>query len=138
MTGGNKGYSVHGKESKYIRWVFDNSSQITFYVDRKIPEAFIDGSNKIKYGWILESKHVLENLTEDIKLNYKKYFDVFALIFTHNKELLNLDERFKWVPANGFWIKDPKMYEKSKMNSFITSNKNFTPGHLGNLWATGV
>ena len=79
MTGGNKGYSVHGKESKYIRWVFDNSSQITFYVDRKIPEAFIDGSNKIKYGWILESKHVLENLTEDIKLNYKKYFDVFAL-----------------------------------------------------------
>ena len=25
LTSGNKGYSTHGKESKYIKWVFDLS-----------------------------------------------------------------------------------------------------------------
>lgn len=133
LTGGNKGYSVHGKVSKYIEWVFDNSSQITFYVDGKIPEAFTDNVKGIKYGWIHESKYLIGNLIEDAKLNYQKYFEVFEMIFTHNKELLDLDERFKWVPANGFWIKEPKVYEKSKMISFITSNKNFTPGHSERL-----
>jgi hypothetical protein len=133
LTGGNKGYSVHGKVSKYIEWVFDNSSQITFYVDGKIPEAFTDNVKGIKYGWIHESKYLIGNLIEDVKVNYQKYFEVFEMIFTHNKELLDLDERFKWVPANGFWIKEPKVYEKSKMISFITSNKNFTPGHSERL-----
>ena len=27
-TGGNKGYSAHGKKSKYIEWVFDNTGNI--------------------------------------------------------------------------------------------------------------
>ena len=30
LTGGNKGYSVHGKESKNIEWVKDDSLEHTF------------------------------------------------------------------------------------------------------------
>jgi hypothetical protein len=129
LTGGNKGYSVHGKESKYIEWVLDNSSDITFYVDDKIIQALSDHIGGIKYGWLHESKHVIADIVLEVRNNYEKYFEVFENIFTHNKELLDLDSRFKWVPANGFWIKDAKIYQKSKMISFITSNKNFTPGH---------
>lgn len=133
LTGGNKGYSVHGKVSKYIEWVFDNSSNITFYVDDKIDQGLNDESDTIKYGWLCESKYVTPHIIRNIKENYQTYFQVYRYIFTHNKELLDLDERFKWAPANGFWIKDAKIYEKTKMISFITSDKNFTPGHAKRL-----
>ncbi len=32
LTNGNKGYSVHGKESKYIEWVHSGGDG-TFYID---------------------------------------------------------------------------------------------------------
>lgn len=129
LTGGNKGYSVAGKESKYIQWVKDSSLSQTFYVDNWINLAFSDEITGKKYGWLLESKQVNPQIVNEVKNNYLKYFEVFEVIFTHNKELLKLDDRFKWCPANGYWIKDAKLYPKSKMISFITSNKNFTTGH---------
>jgi len=133
LTGGNKGYSVAGKESKYIEWVKDPSLPETVYVDFWIDQAFTDGVIGTKYAWLLESKYVSPNIVERIKSDPEKYFTVFKYIFTHNKELLDLDDRFKWCPANGFWIKEPKIYEKSKIISFITSNKNFTQGHKTRL-----
>jgi hypothetical protein len=133
LTGGNKGYSVHGKESQYIEWVKDSSLPQTFYVDNFINVAFSDNFQGIKYAWLLESKEITPDIVEDVKINYKKYFKVFKYIFTHNKKLLELDSRFKWCPANGYWIKDAKLYPKSKIISFITSNKNFTQGHKKRL-----
>lgn len=129
LTGGNKGYSVSGKESKYIEWVKDPSLPETVYVDTWIDLAFSDRVAGKKYGWLLESKYVTPQIVNKVKENYLKYFEVFEYIFTHNKELLELDDRFKWCPANGYWIKEAKVYSKSKMISFITSNKNFTEGH---------
>lgn len=129
LSNGHTGYSVHGKVSKYIEWVFDGSSCTTFYVDDKINDAFYDSSNTVKYAWLNESKYIIPSITEQIKSEYKHYFQVFKNIFTHNEELLSLDPRFKWVPAQGFWIKTPKIYKKSKLISFITSNKNITDGH---------
>jgi hypothetical protein len=133
LTGGNKGYSVAGKESKYIEWVKDSSLNETFYVDGWIPQAFSDEISGIKYAWLLESKEVIPTIDQDIENRYEEYFKTFKYIFTHNKKLLNLDPRFKWCPANGYWIKEPKIYPKSKMISFITSNKNFTYGHKKRL-----
>jgi len=133
LTGGNKGYSVHGKESKYIEWVFDLSANETVYVDQNINQAFTDGIPGKKYGWLLESKFVVPGIADEIKANVEEYFKVFEYIFTHNKELLSLDSRFKWCPAQGFWIKEPKIYEKSKMISMISSNKAFTEGQKNRL-----
>jgi len=133
LTGGNKGYSVHGKESKFVEWVFDLSADETVYVDQNINQAFTDGLDGIKYGWLLESKFVVPGITEEIKSNLEEYFNVFKYIFTHDKELLALDSRFKWVPAQGFWIKEPKIYDKTKMISMITSNKAFTEGQKNRL-----
>lgn len=129
LTHGNKGYSVHGKEAKTVEWVFDKDNGVSFYVDRKMTEAFIDNVGGIKYGWLLESKFVTPDIVNDVKKNYEQYLEVFRYIFTHNKELLDLDDRFKWCPANGSWIENPKIYPKTKLISFITSNKNTTPGH---------
>jgi hypothetical protein len=133
LTGGNKGYSVAGKESKYIKWVKDSTLQETVYVDSWINEAFTDQVSGIKYAWLLESKYVTPDIVEEVKSNYEEYFKVFKYIFTHNKELLDLDGRFKWCPAQGFWIKEPRIYEKTKIISMISSNKEFTEGQKNRL-----
>ena len=58
----------------------------------------------------------------------------FDLIFTHNQELIKINpEKFKWVPAQGTWIKEPKIYDKTKMISMIASNKLMCEGHRNRL-----
>ena len=133
LTGGHTGYSVHGKVSKYIEWVQDGTGVSTFYVDSTIPQALIDNVGGVKYAWLLESNHVIDQIVNEIKMFPEKYLEMFDMIFTHNQELLKIDPKFKWVPANGFWIKDAKIYPKTKLISFITSNKNFTEGHKKRL-----
>ena len=39
LTNGNKGYSCHGKESKYIEWVKEGAED-TFYIDNTINKIF--------------------------------------------------------------------------------------------------
>ena len=65
LTNGNKGYSVHGKESKNIEWV-KNGSDITFYIDNTINNGIQDNRQGIKYLWLLESKNIKQGLVESI------------------------------------------------------------------------
>ena len=136
LTGGNKGYSVHGKESKYIEWVKDGGDA-TFYIDNTINVGVQDGRKGTKYLWLLESKYIKPGLVESILDNDNPLWqdnrriveDTYDTIFTHDQRLLALGDKYKWVPAQGFWIKEPKIYEKSKMISMIASNKNMCEGH---------
>ena len=128
LTGGNKGYSVHGKESKYIEWVKDGAES-TFYIDNTINNGIQDGRSGLKYLWLLESKYIKPGLVESIIDNRQIVEDTYHTIFTHDQRLLALGDKYKWVPAQGFWIKEPKIYEKSKMISMIASNKNMCEGH---------
>lgn len=129
LTDGNKGYSVHGKESKYIEWVKDGTGEATFYIDSTLAQAEFDEISGPKYGWLLESKYITPQIVDYVRMFPEKYLETFDIIFTHNQDLLKLDSKFKWVPAQGFWIKDPKIYEKSKMISMIASNKKMCEGH---------
>lgn len=129
LTDGNKGYSVHGKESKYIEWVKDGSGEATFYIDSTLGQAQFDGVSGPKYGWLLESKFITPQIVDSVRMFPEKYLETFDIIFTHNQDLLKIDSKFKWVPAQGFWIKEPKIYEKSKMISMIASNKKMCEGH---------
>lgn len=129
LTDGNKGYSVARKESKYIEWMQDFSANETVYIDQDIYKAFNDNIPGIKYAWLFESKYIAEFIVENIKANLNEFLKVFKYIFTHNQELLKLDDRFKFVPANGCWIMEPNIYEKSKLISMITSTKQMTQGH---------
>ena len=136
LTNGNKGYSVHGKESKYIEWVEDGGDA-TFYIDNTINEGVNDDRKGTKYLWLLESKYIKPGLVESIldntnpawQNNRQLVEDTYETIFTHDPRLLSLGDKYKWCPAQGFWIKDPKVYEKSKMISMIASNKNMCEGH---------
>lgn len=129
LTDGNKGYSVNRKESEYIEWVHDFSATETVYIDDNIYKAFNDNISVIKYGWILESPFLTTHLVENIKQNIELFFSVFKYIFTHDKELIALDNRFKFVPGMGSWIKNPKIYQKNKLLSMISSDKTISSGH---------
>ena len=128
LTNGNKGYSVHGKTSKYIEWVKEGGEG-TFYLDETINNGITDGRGGIKYLWLLESKFIKQGLVESIIENRQLVEDTYDTIFTHDQRLLSLGDKYKWVPAQGFWIKEPKIYEKSKMISMISSNKTMCEGH---------
>jgi len=132
LTNGNKGYSVHGKESQYIEWVQDGG-EATFYIDDTINDGVNDKRSGSKYLWLLESKFIKPGLVESIIQNRELVENTYEVIFTHDKRLLDLGDKFKWVPAQGFWIKEPKVYEKSKMISMISSNKRMCEGHLKRL-----
>ena len=135
LTNGNKGYSVHGKESKYIKWVTENDgfdsepAEDTFYIDNTINTGIQDGRTGLKYLWLLESKYIKPGLVESIIANREVVEQTYDIIFTHDQRLLSLGDKYKWCPAQGFWIKDPKVCEKSKMISMIASNKNMCEGH---------
>lgn len=134
LTNGNKGYSVHGKESKYIKWVKDHPlAEGTFYIDNTINDGIGDGRKGLKYLWLLESKHIKPGLVESIIDNKQLVEDTYETIFTHDQRLLALGDKYKWVPAQGFWIKEPKIYEKTKMISMIASNKRMCEGHVKRL-----
>ena len=128
LTNGNKGYSVHGKTSKYIEWVKEGGEG-TFYLDETINNGITDGRGGIKYLWLLESKFIKQGFVESIIENRQLVEDTYDTIFTHDQRLLSLGDKYKWVPAQGFWIKEPKIYEKSKMISMISSNKTMCEGH---------
>ncbi|MFL0773870.1 MAG: glycosyltransferase family 10 [Prochlorococcus sp.] len=134
LTNGNKGYSVHGKEAKNFEWTNDDSSaEGTFYIDNTINDGINDGRKGLKYLWLLESKYIKQGLVESIISNQQMVENTYETIFTHDQRLLTLGDKYKWVPAQGFWIKDAKIYEKSKMISMISSNKRMCEGHLKRL-----
>ena len=132
--GGNYGYSVWGKVSQHIDWVQDGSGEGTFYIDASIGQAFNSEVKGLKYAWILESTAILPQVTNWVKDNVNIVMETFDKIFTHNHDLVNIDPtKFKWVPAQGTWIKELKVYEKTKMISMIASNKNMCEGHRRRL-----
>ena len=128
--------SVWGKESKHIEWV-EEGCEGTFFIDNAIGLAFDNDDIKgPKYAWILESAAILPQIT-DFARNLPgkdRMLETFDTIFTHNQALINIDpDKFKWVPAQGTWIKEPKVYDKTKMISMIASNKNMCQGHRDRL-----
>jgi hypothetical protein len=125
--------SVAGKSSKFTEWV-DEGGDGTFYIDSAIGLSFDDSRSGPKYAWILESAAILPQITDWVKLNSNLVMNTFDIIFTHNQELIEIDpDKFKWVPAQGTWIKDLKVYDKTKIISMIASNKNMCEGHRKRL-----
>ena len=100
LTNGNKGYSVHGKVSKYIEWVKEGGEG-TFYLDETINNGISDGREGPKYLWLLESKFIKQGLVESIIENRQLVEDNMIL------SLLMIKDFFLLVTSiSGFLLKD--------------------------------
>lgn len=121
--------STYKQESKTISWNYNTiKSDTTFYVDSAVVSGLKDTESKIKYGWLLESKYIVRGLEKFCLDNISIFKKHYKNIFTHNKKLIQADsDLFKYAPANGTWIQEQKIYNKTKKVSMICSNKQITP-----------
>lgn len=129
-------HSCLNSPPKNFEWIFNvypKNKEPVVYFDDAIFRYMNDGYNGPKYGWLGESSEIIAPLimgvtsNKDIlKLRYKK-------IFTNDRRIINIDpEFFSYNPpaSNMPWIKEPNVYEKNKLCSYITSFKQFTSGHI--------
>lgn len=120
--------STWWKKPKSITYIKNKyESNISFYVDNGIKTGLTDNFTGTKYAWLLESRS-FHNLTNYVIDNFDKITNTYKYIFVNDNSLL-LNEQFKLLPGNGFWIEQPKIYDKSKLLSFVTSSKQQTIGH---------
>jgi len=114
------------KKSNYINWNHQvKNNDVSFYVDQNSILNGVENKNdgKIKYLWHLESPIINTNFIKIIEDNLEEVLDTYKLIFTYSDELLKLNPKFVFSPANGFWIENPKVYKKTKLISMISSSK---------------
>tara|TARA_R110000744_G_scaffold83267_1_gene163377 strand:+ start:3439 stop:4221 length:783 start_codon:yes stop_codon:yes gene_type:complete len=106
------------------------TSEKIIYTDSAEDSISIDHFSPATYAWLHESKSIIPQAYEAAKQNKELLKSQYKAVFTHDNDLIESDpEFFKMVPACGFWIEDVKVHPKSKLLSFITSNKVMCEGH---------
>lgn len=120
--------STWWKKSSNILWEYNTKDNpITFYIDGDLFQGINDRNDgKLKFLWNLESPQYNDNSINHIKNNLNDVLDTYELIFVYSDELLNLHPKFKFLPASGFWIENPNIFEKTKLISMICSDKTKT------------
>lgn len=119
--------SCHGRKPKYFEWDRRKyPSKICFFTDRVLSQAINDPSER-KIAWLYEPKSIDPTTYQWIINNHH----IFDYVFTYDKTLCDINEKFLFYPHGGIWIKDEdfKVYEKTKFCSIIASNKRQTIGH---------
>jgi len=116
------------KKSNNITWEYDTKNNpITFYIDGDLFQGLNDKNDgKLKFLWGLESPQYNNSFIHHVKSNLEQVLETYETIFTYSEELLNLDSKFKFLPAGGFWIETPQIHEKTKLVSMICSDKQKT------------
>jgi hypothetical protein len=121
-------YSSDFQTSDHIEWIRNftyENSDLYFLTDNYL---FTDISGDNLIGWIIEPRGINPTQYEKIKTKNEK----FKKVLTYDRELIELGGKFEFCPHCGCWIKpeDQKVYEKTKLVSYISSTKNFgTQGH---------
>ena len=84
-------------------------------------------NNKKVYGWIIEPPEIFSSNYDFAKQNYNR----FEKIFTYDKNLLDISDKFEFLPIGGCWLEksDWKIYDKTKNLCTVTSNKRITNLH---------
>jgi hypothetical protein len=120
--------STLSKKPTYFEWSKGNIEDVTFFIDDSISQG-LNTSCKRKFAWLVESRDIIPNAIEYVKNNYEAISKSYELLFTHSKEIYDLADNFVYLPSHGYWIEFPKIYNKTKLVSMISSSKNWTNGH---------
>jgi hypothetical protein len=109
-----------------FEWIRNDNEKYLILTDDSVYDINLYNNKKL-YAWLLESPLIKPNSYKFIKENYH----FFENIFTFDKNLLELSDKFILVPIGGCWIKEEerKIYEKNTDISIIASNKRQTEGH---------
>ena len=117
--------SKHNHPTEF-EWDSNTNGEHLIFMDNDVLKVS-SYKNKFKFAWLLEPECLIPKAYKFVKNNLEK----FDLIFTHNERILKMTDRAKFVPLGGMWIEPEHRYvqEKTKLNSFLFSDKNGAPGH---------
>lgn len=103
----------------------DNSDELLFITDYSLNR--VDSYEGIKVGMLVEPRAINPAIYDYITKNNNKFYKVL----TYDKELIETFDNVEFYPHGGCWIntEDHKIYQKTKLLSFIISNKIQTVGH---------
>lgn len=78
-----------------------------------------------KIAWTVESEAISPRVHEP------NILEPYNKVYTHNKKLIDISDKYIFVPVGGCWIKPDEqvVYEKNKNISIIASDKTTTEGH---------
>tara|TARA_R110001606_G_scaffold399176_1_gene581312 strand:- start:5055 stop:5852 length:798 start_codon:yes stop_codon:yes gene_type:complete len=126
MIGGGFTHDVcssAGSEPKLMVWDKSGMSDISIHIDYGVANIPPNPAKK-NYVWLSESKTINKPLYDWCIDNVKFLEDNFELLFTHDKSLVGLSNKFKLVTCSAKpWVKDVGIHTKSKLVSMIASNK---------------
>lgn len=116
--------SCANRVPEHIEWVKgQNIAPISIHIDNAILTTPTDKTKK-NYAWLSESKTIIPQVYQSVIDNLKYVEENFELVFTNDKSLLNLSDKFKLTICSAVpWINDRKIHKKSKLVSMITSKK---------------
>jgi hypothetical protein len=121
------------KNLKSFSWSNTYTKDIdgVFFFDDAISDGLDIDIDTRKYGWLAESRSITPAIIKKIKNDPSYFIEKYDLIFTHEKEICKIHEKFKFVqnPSAVTWVRQPKIYNKTKLISMISSTKNFCQGH---------
>jgi len=120
------------KKPSFFEWSKNNVEDITFFVDSQIKNG-ITVNCKRKFAWLVESKDIISDSVDYVKNNWKLVSENYEILFTHDKSIYELSDNFVYIPSHGYWIETPKIYNKTKLVSMISSNKKISNGHKNRL-----
>lgn len=123
-------YSTDYQESKYIEWdrtPINSNDRFIFYTDHSLSLINKLNTNR-NIAWLLESPDYTPQSYKWIESNNNN----FCFVLTHQKNLLDKGENYRFSPTGGCWIKpeDQKIYDKTKLISIISSSKRMMHGHM--------
>jgi hypothetical protein len=132
MVGGGFQHDVCSSalnQNKFVEWVKDGSANISIHIDNGL--FYQVNPNKKNYGWLAESSAIIADVIEKICNNLNYFKQKYEFIFTHDRRIIEKDDQFfKFVVPNALpYIQNKSIYKKTKLVSFIGSNKTMCNGH---------
>jgi len=119
--------STANKSPSNIEFVTDGSGLINLFVDTAILDYKLIQTDKPSFGWLLESNCIHPELVKFFKKNLN-YLNNFEKVFTHNRELISLHNKFQFMFPTGYWVDENTDLKKTKLISMIASTKKNTKG----------
>lgn len=122
--------STFGKAPRTLKWIKGEKRDITCYCDYEILRNLnTQKKGSIKFAWLVESSAIISGLVSEVKSKASQISSSYDFLISHDRSVLSLAKNFYYVPPHGYLIKDTGIHNKTKLCSFITSNKRYCDGH---------
>jgi len=88
--------------------------------------------DRLSFLWLSESRAIEGKVHKHVLKNRDLFFDCYDAIFVHDREMIEKDNRFRYLPngSNKHWVTDCGIHKKNKLISMINSGKRMCEGHL--------